>query len=95
MATPMRTYMMKALASKQRKGSKPSKSQIEARLTILMESMPSDEQYFRIAAFISNFYGGFDEKEADAFMHDLHNIMLTDPGKSMEDHEYYLEIFKI
>jgi len=57
--------------------------------------MPSDEQYFRIAAFISNFYGGFDEKEADAFMHDLHNIMLTDPGKSMEDHEYYLEIFKI
>jgi hypothetical protein len=95
MTTTMRTYMINALASKQRKGSNPSKSQIDARFTLLMESMPSDEQYWRIAWFISIFYGGFDEKKADAFIHDLHNIMLTDPGKSMKSFEYYLKIFKI
>ena len=104
MTTPMQTYMSdvamqsylkKALESLQRKGSKPSKSKIKARWTILRDNMPSLEQYERITKFITKFYGGFDGKKAELFMEYLENIMLTDPGKSMKSHEYYLKIFKI
>jgi len=94
-AITMQTYLKTALDSTPRTGSKPTKSKMKARWTILRENMPSIEQYVRITKFICNFYDGFDEKRADEFMEDLENIMLTDPGKSMQSHEYYLKIFKI
>jgi hypothetical protein len=95
MATTMQTYLKKALDSKTRKGIRPTKYKIKARWDVLQENKPSIEQYVRITKFITDFYDGFDEKQADAFMHDLHNIMMTDPSVLMESYEHYLKIFKI
>jgi len=90
----MQTFMKTALDSTPRTGSKPTKSTMKARWNVLQENMPSIEQYVRITKFITNFYDGFDEKKADAFMYHLHNIMMTDPNVLMQSYEFYLKIFK-
>jgi len=95
MASTLQTYMEKALDSKTRKGIRPTKYKIKARWNVLQENKPSIEQYVRITKFITNFYNGFDEKQADAFMYDLHEIMLTEPNVLMHSYEHYLKIFKI
>jgi len=95
MATTMQTYMKKALDSSTRKGIRPTKYKIKARWNVLQENKPSIEQYVRITKFITGFYNGFDEKQADAFMYHLHNIMMTDPNVLMRSYEYYLKIFTI
>ena len=48
MATTMETYLKKALDSTPRKGSKPTKSKIQARWTVLRKNMPSIDQYVRM-----------------------------------------------
>ena len=95
MATTMQTYMKKALDSKTRKGIRPTKFKIKARWNVLEENGPSIEQYVRITKFITGFYNGFDENKADAFMYDLHEIMIAEPNKLMHSYEHYLKIFRI
>ena len=96
MATTMEIYMKKALInSKSQKGSRPTKYKIKARWDVLQENKPSIEQFIRITNFITKFYDGFDEEKADAFMKDLHIIMMTEPNILMHSYEYYLKIFKI
>jgi len=95
MATTMEIYMKKALDSKSRKGSRPTKYKIKARWDVLQENKPSIKQFIRITNFITKFYDGFDEEKADAFMKDLQIIMMTEPNILMHSYEYYLKIFKI
>jgi hypothetical protein len=94
----MQSYLLTALKSgvkSSRKGSKPSKSKIQARWKELMENPPTNQQYVRITKFLTVFYDGFAEEKADDFIDDLENIMLTDPSPVMKSYEYYLKIFKI
>jgi len=95
MATKMEIYLKKALDLKSQKGSRPTKYKIKARWDVLQEDKPSIEQYVRITNFITKFYDGFDEEKADAFIKDLHIIMMTEPNILMHSYEYYLKIFKI